>query len=259
MHPSLVSLPHGASCAPFATRFRPYMSGRGVFFSGPSSTESPFAPSGRYPSGGDVCHLLGPHYQAIVARTDSGAEPRSSLRLPLSAGWRVLAGCCEPLLEKGPSRRSVLRFFPHVLGPLPRLPLWCTYPFLPTEQRPSPRYDRVGGWHLFHAATSAWAKFSRLQSFLYVQARGFACHPGRTHRYIRYESLPTAKWRVAVDLLPEPKPWPPTVLRLGDFRLSHASTDSSLCKMYGSHGVYLRAERGLLPSHASGILAVRIG
>ena len=37
-----------------------------------------------------------------------------------------------------------LRIFPHVLGPLPRLLLWCSYPFLPTRQRPSRRYDPVG-------------------------------------------------------------------------------------------------------------------
>ena len=37
-----------------------------------------------------------------------------------------------------------LRIFPHVLGPLPRLLLWCSYPFLPTGQRPSQRYDLVG-------------------------------------------------------------------------------------------------------------------
>jgi hypothetical protein len=193
------------------------MSGRGVFSSGPSSTESPFAPSGCYPSRGDVYRLLDPRYQAIVAHTDSGVEPRSSLRLPLSAGWRVFAGCYEPLLEKGPSRRSVLRFSSHVLGPLPRLPLWCSYPFLPTRLRPSPRSERVGGWHLLHAATSAWAHLTRLQSFLYVQARGFACHPDRTYRCTRYESLPTATQRLAVDLLPEPRLRPPSVSRVEDF------------------------------------------
>ncbi len=37
-----------------------------------------------------------------------------------------------------------LRIFPHVLGPLPRLLLWCSRPFLPTRQRPSQRWDPVG-------------------------------------------------------------------------------------------------------------------
>ncbi len=181
IHPSRVSLPHGESCTLFATLIRPYMSGRGVRSTGPSSTESPFAPSGRYPSGGGVVRPLGPHYQAIVAHTGSGAEPRSSLRLHLSVGWRVLAGCCEPLLEVGPSRRSPLRLLPHVLGPLPRLPSWCICSFLPTRHRPSLRYDQVGGWHLSHEATSTWGSISGLQTFLYVQARGFACHSDRSY------------------------------------------------------------------------------
>lgn len=36
-----------------------------------------------------------------------------------------------------------LRIFPHVLGPLLRLLLLCSYPFLPTRQRPSYRYELV--------------------------------------------------------------------------------------------------------------------
>jgi hypothetical protein len=33
-----------------------------------------------------------------------------------------------------------------VPGPLPRLLLWCIYPFLPTRLRPSPPLDWVGAW-----------------------------------------------------------------------------------------------------------------
>ncbi len=33
-------------------------------------------------------------------------------------------------------------------GPLPRLLLWCIYPFLPTRLRPSPPLDWVGAWQL---------------------------------------------------------------------------------------------------------------
>ncbi len=32
-------------------------------------------------------------------------------------------------------------------GPLPRLPLWCVYPFLPTELRPSQQSNPVGAQH----------------------------------------------------------------------------------------------------------------
>ena len=68
-------------------------------------------------------------------------------------------------------------------GPLPRRLLWCTCPFLPKGLRPSPRYDRVGFPAIPRAATSARRFISGLQTFLYVQASKFACHPGRSDRY----------------------------------------------------------------------------
>jgi hypothetical protein len=77
-----------------------------------------------------------------------------------------------------------LRIFACVPGPLPRLLLWCTYPFLPTRLRPSPREDRVGAWLIFRAATSARPRISGLQSFTHVQARRFACHSGRSYHRI---------------------------------------------------------------------------
>ena len=61
-------------------------------------------------------------------------SPRSAgLRrlLPAPAGSRTF-----PTLS--------LRIFPCVLGPLPRLPSWCSCPFLPTRQRPSRPFDAVG-------------------------------------------------------------------------------------------------------------------
>lgn len=39
-----------------------------------------------------------------------------------------------------------LRIFLCVLGPIPRLLLWCSFPFLPTEQRPSRMIEPVGAW-----------------------------------------------------------------------------------------------------------------
>ena len=40
-----------------------------------------------------------------------------------------------------------LRILLHVSGPLPRLLLWCVYPFLPTELRPSQQSNPVGAQH----------------------------------------------------------------------------------------------------------------
>jgi len=75
-----------------------------------------------------------------------------------------------------------LRIFLCVLGPLPRRLVWCLYPFLPTRQRPSPRSDRVGAQHSPYSDFRT-ASFSRLQSFLDVQAHRFARHPDRSYRY----------------------------------------------------------------------------
>jgi len=59
----------------------------------------------RYSVQGDVERLLDRHYSVFFARTGSCAEPPSSLHLRYSRWQMVFAGCCEPLLESGPSRR----------------------------------------------------------------------------------------------------------------------------------------------------------
>jgi len=71
----------------------------------PPSAESPFAPSRRYLSGGGVVHHLRGHYPSFIAPTGSCARPNPSLRLQPWPRRRVLAGCCQPLLGDGPSRR----------------------------------------------------------------------------------------------------------------------------------------------------------
>jgi hypothetical protein len=55
--------------------------------------------------------------------------------------------------------------------------------FFPQKHRPSPRYDKVGFPTTSRTATSVRGSISGLQSFLYVQASNFACHPGRSYRY----------------------------------------------------------------------------
>ena len=79
------------------------------------------------------------------------------------------------------------RIFPHVLGPLPRLLLWCYYAFLPTRHRPSRNLEPVGATAFATIAVIPYsnfstAQFTRLQSFTNVQARGFARHPDCSYR-----------------------------------------------------------------------------
>ena len=96
------------------------------------------------------------------------------------APW-VLAGCCQPLLEDGPSRRYLRKSFPRCLDPYPGGTLWCIRPFLPIEHRPSPHIYWVGS-HTNRIATSLREFISGLQSFRHVQAPRFAHHPGRSYR-----------------------------------------------------------------------------
>src|SRR5262245_40193376 len=80
-------------------------------------------------------------------------------------------------------------------GPLPRWLTRCAYPFLPLSRRPSPKVHWVGCTTTFRSTTSERGGLTRLQSFDYLQASEFACHPGRPHRWHR-KSLPGRPWRL---------------------------------------------------------------
>jgi len=106
------------------------MSGMGVLLC-PPCTESPFATNRCYLLAGSIYYYLCWHYPTIIAHTGSCARPRSS---PALCQWLVsgvFAGCCESLLENGPSRRYLCESFPGCLDPYPGGFLRCTYPFLP--------------------------------------------------------------------------------------------------------------------------------
>ena len=108
----------------------------------------------------------------------------STLPVPTDDPWST--GLCR--LRSAPAGRRTfptfsLRLFPCVLGPLPRRLVWCTYPCLPTRQRPSPREDRVGAPPCPYSDFRT-ARLARLQSFTHVQAHRCARHPGRSYRHI---------------------------------------------------------------------------
>ena len=71
----------------------------------PPSAQSPFAHLGSYLRRRSVEHLVRGRYPSFIAHTDSCVRPKSSCRLRLSLVRPVFAGCCQPLLEDGPSRR----------------------------------------------------------------------------------------------------------------------------------------------------------
>jgi hypothetical protein len=138
-----------------------------VSFGCPLFTESPFASIGRYPLEHCVCHNINRRYPVLIATTDLCAEPDSSTALsshPQRLSLQVaVSPCCNQVLPG-----VNLSIFLHVQASLPRLLLWCIYPFLPTRQRPSRHPNPVGAdafasMAIVHTATSVWPLFSRLQ------------------------------------------------------------------------------------------------
>jgi hypothetical protein len=71
----------------------------------PPSAQSRFARLGCYLRRRDVTRLVRGRYPSFLARTGSRVGPKSSCRLRLSLFRPVFAGCGQPLLEDGPSRR----------------------------------------------------------------------------------------------------------------------------------------------------------
>ena len=104
------------------------------------------------------------------------------LSFGLSLVRGVSAGCYQPLLPAGPSRRCLCESFPGCLGPCHGGSAECTCLFLPPRHRPSPvRYQgRLPACSRRNDFMTD--RFSRLQPFLYVQAPRFARLPDRSYR-----------------------------------------------------------------------------
>ncbi len=85
----------------------------------PPSAQSPFAHPRCYLRWGDVSHHLRGHYPPFIAHTGSCARPNPSCRLRLSLFRQVFAGCCQPLLGDGLSRRYLCESFSGCLDPYP--------------------------------------------------------------------------------------------------------------------------------------------
>ena len=120
-------------------------------------------------------------YPGFIAHTGSCAGPKSSPSLGFTLVPEIFAGCCAPLLELGPSQRYLRESFPRCLDPYPGGSHWCTYPFLPRGQRPSPHREWLGTQQYPYCNFGTEA-FSGLQSISHVQASRFARHPGCTYR-----------------------------------------------------------------------------
>ena len=116
-----------------------------------------------------VLHVLNQHYLIFFAHTGSCARPKSSQCLSFTLVHRVFAGCCEPLLEDGPSRRYLCDL---CIGAWVRTPPRLISAFirfflisfgLPLGSRGSAR-------EIPHNTALCGKRFSRLQPFVYLQA-----------------------------------------------------------------------------------------
>ena len=94
----------------------------------------------------------------------------------------VFAGCDQPLLPPGSSRRYLCESFLRCLSPYPGGPTECACLVLAQRHRPSPKSEWVG-FPLRSANTIFRGGASRLQLFRYVQTSEFACLPDRSYRY----------------------------------------------------------------------------
>src|SRR5215472_18958399 len=93
----------------------------------------------------------------------------------------VFAGCYQPLLPPGASRRYLCESFLGCLVPYHGGPTECIYLFLPLWHRPSPTGVWVGFARFYPRTRFFTERFSRLQTFLNVQASEFAHLPDRSY------------------------------------------------------------------------------
>lgn len=82
-------------------------------------TESPFAPGRRYLPERGVHHHVDQHYPIVLALSDSCARPSSSGVFAFRLLVPVFAGCCEPLLDSGRSRRYLCNPYVGAWPPIP--------------------------------------------------------------------------------------------------------------------------------------------
>jgi hypothetical protein len=120
--------------------------------------ESPFALLRRYRSRRNVHRSLGQRYPALFATAHSCASPAASAT-PCSSLWvPVFAGCHEPLLPTGPSRRYLCRSFSTCLDPYPGGSRGAPTRFFPQDDG-LPGMTTRSALHIIRTATSVRAIF----------------------------------------------------------------------------------------------------
>ena len=150
---------------------------------GPPDAQSSFARTRCYLVRRGVLHLVGGRYPSFIAPTSSCARPKSSPWLRLSLVHGVFAGCRQSLLQDGPSRRYLRNSFPRCLDPYPGASPGALTRFFPGDvglhRKSTGSATREHPYRDF-----CTGMVSGLQSFVYLQASRFACHPDRSYRRV---------------------------------------------------------------------------
>jgi hypothetical protein len=144
---------------------------------------APFPKTGCYPAQGGShtssesitppSSLLRAHAPHHCPPTDLGVT-----RIPY-----VLAGCREPLLHSGGSRRYLHESFPGCLVLYPGGSSGARARFFPVDiGLPREDANRSASHHTPLSDFTAGGTFAMTDIPLYVQASRFACHPDRSHR-----------------------------------------------------------------------------
>jgi hypothetical protein len=150
-------------------------------YEGPPCTESPFARTRRYLawSGFSPLRPALPGLHCSYGLMRQAGILQSSSGFPLIRP--VLAGCCEPLLDAGLSRRYLRSLSMGAWTPTPSRSPGASARFFPEDIGLTSRLTRSARESLLQSSFHR-TSFSGVQSFANVQAPIFARPPGCSHR-----------------------------------------------------------------------------
>lgn len=120
------------------------------------SAQSPFAHKRCYLLCRGVWHHVSRSYPAFFARTDSCVNPKPSSCLGVTLVHQVFAGCCQPLLGEGPSRRYLCGSFSACLDPYPGCSCGALARYFPQNYGLPGGMNRSALGKIHTIATSIW-------------------------------------------------------------------------------------------------------
>lgn len=112
--------------------------------------------------------LVSRSYPAFIANTHSCDDPKPSPYLRISSRHEVFAGCCQPLLGVGLSRRYLRESFSTCKDPYPGCFHGAFTRFFPQDYG-LPDIRTRSAHHIIHTAISVWYRFRGCSHSLMLQ------------------------------------------------------------------------------------------